>query len=162
MTTLYVAKAIHRSPLRRTLLLIALALVVRAAPAAAQANEVTNWNRIAADTLVAFPPAAGGAPVALQINMGMTHGAVYDAVNAIEPRHRPYLLLTHFDPTASKEAAVATAAYSVLSSIVSTVPASIPFPNQGSLLLSLSAGYAASLAAIPDSPNKTAGIAAGN
>ena len=162
MTTLYVAKAIHRSPLRRTLLLIALALVVRAAPAAAQANEVTNWNRIAADTLVAFPAAAGGAPVALQINMGMMHGAVYDAVNAIEPRHRPYLLLTRFDPSASKEAAAATAAYSVLSSIVSTVPATIPFPNRATLLQSLSTAYVASLAAIPDSPSKTAGITAGN
>ena len=66
--------------------------------AAAVPNEVTNWNRIAADTLVAFPGPAGGAPPALQINMAMTQGAVYDAVNAIEPRHRPYLLRTRFDP----------------------------------------------------------------
>jgi hypothetical protein len=138
------------------------AVVVRAAPAAAQANEVTNWNRIATDTLVAFPPAAGGAAPALQINMGMTQGAVYDAVNAIEPRHRPYLLATRFDSMASKQAAAATAAYSVLSSIVSTVPATIPFPNRASLLQSLSTAYAASLAAIPDTPFKTAGIAAGN
>ncbi|MDP9302058.1 MAG: vanadium-dependent haloperoxidase, partial [Actinomycetota bacterium] len=135
---------------------------VHAASAAAQPNEVTNWNRIAADTLVAFPPPAGGAAPALQVNMGMTQGAVYDAVNAIEPRHQPYLLATRFDPSASKEAAVATAAYAVLSSIVSTVPATIPFPNQASLLQSLADAYAASLAAIPDSPNKTAGIAAGN
>src|SRR2546428_9830286 len=121
-------------------LLIALALVAVAAPAAAQANEVTNWNRIATETLVAFPPAAGGAPNALQINMGMTQGAVYDAVNATEPmHHRPYLLKRRFGSTASKEAAVAIAAYSVLSSIVSTVPASIPFPNRESLLQSLSA-----------------------
>jgi len=157
---------------RRRLVSIALAsLVALAAPTpiavmhvarAAQPNEVTNWNRIAADTLVAFPPPAGGAAPALQINMGMTQGAVYDAVNSIEPRHRPYLLTTRFDPTASKEAAVATAAYGVLSSIVSTVPATIPFPNQASLLQSLAAAYAASLAAIPDSPTKTAGIAAGN
>jgi hypothetical protein len=138
------------------------AVVVRAAPATAQANEVTNWNRIATDTLVAFPPAAGGAAPALQINMGMTQGAVYDAVNAIEPRHRPYLLATRFDSMASKEAAAATAAYSVLSSIVSTVPATIPFPNRASLLQSLSTAYAASLAAIPDTPFRTAGIAAGN
>jgi hypothetical protein len=137
------------------------AVAVHAAPAA-QPNEVTNWNRIATETLVAFPPAAGGAAPALQISLGMTQGAVYDAVNAIEPRHRPYLLSTHFAPTASKEAAVATAAYGVLSSIVSTVPATIPFPNQASLLQSLSDAYAASLAAIPDSPDKTAGIAAGN
>jgi hypothetical protein len=135
---------------------------VRAAPAAAQANEVTNWNRIATETLVLFPPAAGGAPVALQINMGMTQGAVYDALNAIEPRHQPYLLATHFDASASKEAAAATAAYSVLYNIVSKVPATIPFPNRATLLQSLSMAYTASLAAILDSPSKTAGIAAGN
>jgi hypothetical protein len=132
----------------------------RAAPT--QANEVINWNRIAADTLVAFPPAAGGAPPALQINMGMTQGAVYDAVNAIEPRYQPYLLATRFDPMASQEAAAATAAYRVLANIVSTVPATIPFPNRASLLETLATEYAASLAAIPDSSFKAAGIAAGN
>ena len=52
-------------------LLIALALVALAGPVA-QANEVTNWNQIATNTLVAFPGPAGGAPTALQVNMGMT------------------------------------------------------------------------------------------
>jgi len=143
---------------------VALAAVVAApaAPAAVQANEVTNWNRIAANTLVAFPPAASGAPPALQINMAMTQGAVYDAVNAIEPRHRPYLLGARFDSMASRDAAAATAAYRVLSSIVSTVPENIPFPNRASLLLALDTEYANSLALIPDSPFKTEGIAAGN
>src|SRR5438034_3232481 len=142
-------------------LLIALALVALAGPVAL-ANEVTNWNQIATNTLVAFPGPAGGAPTALQVNMGMTQGAVYDAINAIEPRHRPYLLATRFNAHASKEAAAATAAYSVLSNIVSTVPATIAFPNKTTLLQSLSTAYTASLAAIPDSPSKTAGIAAGN
>jgi hypothetical protein len=142
---------------------VALAAVVApAAPAAAQANEVTEWNQIATSTLVQFPGPAGGAPPALQINMAMTQGAVYDAVNAIEPRRQPYLLKTRFDPRASKEAAAATAAYRVLSSIVSTVPASIPFPNKASLLQTLDTEYAASLAAIADTPFKTAGIAAGD
>jgi PAP2 superfamily len=142
---------------------VALAAVVApAAPAVAQANEVTNWNRIASTTLVAFPGPAGGAPPALQINMAMTQGAVYDAVNAIERRRQPYLLKKRFDPKASKEAAAATAAYRILSNIVSTVPASIPFPNKASLLQTLDTEYAASLAAIPDIPFKTAGIAAGD
>ena len=100
----------------------ALTAVALAAPAAAQAGEVTNWNLIATNTLVLFPGAAGGAPPALQINMAMTQGAVYDAVNAIERRHRPYLPWTRFDRKASKDAAVATAAYRVLSEIVTTVP----------------------------------------
>jgi hypothetical protein len=112
-----------------------------AASAVVQVNEVTKWNRIAADTLLVFPPAAGGAPPASQINMGMTQGAVYDAVNSIEPRHQPYLLDERFDPTASKEAAVATAAHCVLTNIVSTVPAAIPFPNRATLLQGLETEY---------------------
>jgi hypothetical protein len=136
--------------------------VASAARTAAQTNEVTNWNQIAANTLVAFPLPAGGAPPALQVNMGMTQGAVYDAVNATEPKHhRPYLLKRRFGATSSKEAAVATAAYSVLAHIVSTVPASIAFPTRASLLQSLATEYAASLAAIPDTPFKKNGIAAG-
>ena len=50
-------------------------------------NAVTEWNLIAVNTLVQIPGPAGGAPPALQINMGMTQGAVYDAVNAITPKH---------------------------------------------------------------------------
>jgi hypothetical protein len=142
-------------------LLIALAVVVRAVPAAAQANEVTHWNQIATSTLVAFPPPAGGAAPAFQINMAMTQGAVYDALNAIEPRYQPYLLEERF-PGASKEAAAATAAYTVLSNIVSTVPESIPFPNRQQLLDTLATECTNSLDAIPDGPPKTAGIAAGN
>jgi hypothetical protein len=93
----------------------------------------------------------------------MVQGAVYDAVNATTPKHyRPYLLERRFAATASKEAAVATAAYTVLSNIVSNVPASISFPSKASVLQSLAAQYDASLAAIPDSPFKTQGIAAGN
>jgi hypothetical protein len=144
-------------------LLIAPVLVALASPAVARANAVTDWNNIAVSTLLAFPPLAGGAPPAQQISMAMTQGAVYDAVNAIEPRHhRPYLLQRRFAATASKEAAVATAAYRVLSNIVQTVPESIPFPNRTALQESLDTAYAASLNAIPDSQFKTLGIAAGN
>jgi hypothetical protein len=149
--------------MRTTWWAVLAAAVALAAPAAAQANEVTHWNRIAMGTLVAFPGPAGGAPPALQIHMGMTQGAVYDALNAITPKHhRPYLLNRRFGATASKQAAAATAAYRVLSSIVSGVPATIPFPNRASLLEALAAEYAASLGAIPASPFKTMGIRAGN
>jgi hypothetical protein len=126
-------------------------------------NAVIDWNLIAVNTLVLIPGPAGGAPPALQINLGMTQGAVYDAVNAITPKHhRPYLLMRRFSSGASQEAAAATAAYSVLSNIVSTAPASLPATTRASLLQSLSTDYAASLAAIPDTPSKRKGIAAGN
>jgi hypothetical protein len=138
------------------------AFVALAAPAAAQTNEVTKWNEIATRTLVAFPLRAGGAPPALQVNMAMTQGAVYDAVNAIERRHQPYLLGTLFDSMASKEAAAATAAYRVLANIISTVPDTIAFPNRANLLESVTTDYTNALALIPDSPFKTEGITAGN
>src|SRR5215217_8525037 len=103
--------------MRRTWLAAFVVAAALIAPAAAQANEVTHWNRIAMSTLVAFPGPAGGAPPALHINMAMTQGAVYDALNAIEPkRHRPYLLTRRFGAVASKDAAVATAAHRVLAS----------------------------------------------
>jgi hypothetical protein len=133
---------------------------VHAQPAS---NVVTEWNLIAANTLLVFPPPAGGAPPALQVNLAMVQGAVYDAVNSIEPKHRrPYLLEGRFAATASKEAAAATAAYRVLSSIVATVPAPIPFPNRADLSQALDTEYENSLGEIPDGTFKTQGIDAGN
>jgi hypothetical protein len=157
---------------KQSIWLVAVAAVVVAAlgvvgasaapPAATDATAVTHWNAIAVNTLTGLPGPAGGAPPATQINMGMVQGAVYDAVNATTPKHhRPYLLKRRFAATASKEAAVATAAYAVLSNIVSTVPASISFPTKASVLASLKSQYDASLGAIPDSPFKNRGVAAG-
>ena len=144
--------------------LVFAAVVGRPATAQGQSagNAVTDWNAIAVSTLVGLPGPAGGAPPASQINVGMVQGAVYDAVNATAPRyHRPYLLDRRFEATASQEAAVATAAYTVLANIVSTVPASIPFPSKESVLQALAAHYASALGAIPDSPSKAQGVAAG-
>ncbi len=130
---------------------------------AAGPNAATHWNAIATSTLVAFPPAAGGAAPAVQINLGMVQGAVYDAVNAITPKHhRPYLLKRRFSAKASGDAAVATAAYRVLTNIVETVPMGIAFGNRGALLQSLETQYNASLAAIPENSHKRQGIDAGN
>ena len=154
---------------RRVSIAAAVALVVvlcgLPAPASAEpaGNAVADWNLIAVNTLIAFPGPAGGAPPASQIHMAMTQGAVYDALNAITPKHhRPYLLKRRFSAMASKDAAAATAAYRVLSSIVSGVPSTIGFPNRASLQQSLDTQYAASLASMPDSPFKAQGIAAGS
>src|SRR5262245_43292116 len=116
---------------RRSLSLLAAALLASAMlgatgasaapPAAADATAVVHWNQVAASTLAAVPGPDGGAPPAFQINMGMTQGAVYDAVNAIGPkRYQPYLLAKRFGAKASVDAAVATAAYDVLTELVST------------------------------------------
>jgi hypothetical protein len=79
----------------------------------------------------------------------------------VPKHHRPYLLKRRFAATASKEAAVAAAAYGVLHGIVSTVP-NISEPARAALLQSLAARYAASLAAVADGPFKRQGIAAGS
>jgi hypothetical protein len=147
----------------------ALAVVALGAPPELQEpTEVLKWNQIAMSTLLVapvgtMPGPAGGAPPAASIHLGMTQGAVYDAVNATEPKHyRPYLLKRRFSARASKNAAVATAAYDVLSSIVRGVPQTIPFANRQALLDSLVSEYDESLDAIDDSPFKNQGIAAGH
>jgi hypothetical protein len=133
------------------------------APAATDVNAATHWNLIAVTTLVAFPGPAGGAPPASQVNMGMVEGAVYDAVNAIEPKHhRPYLLKRRFGANASEDAAVATAAYDVLYYLVSTAPASMPDQTRATLKQSLDSEYASSLGAVADGPFKDQGVAAGH
>ncbi len=157
----------HRRPawlvVAATVVLVLIGVVgASTAPAATGTDAVTNWNAIAVTTLTGLPGPASGAPPASQINVGMVQGAVYDAVNAITPKHfRPYLLERRFGNTASDEAAVATAAYLVLKNIVETVPPSITFPTRGAVLASLEAQYHASENAIPDSPFKNMGIAAG-
>ena len=113
--------------------------VSAAPPTGTDASEVTHWNQVAATTLIAFPAPNGGAPPAFQINMGMVQGAVYDAVNAIGPKqHRQYLLEERAGAKASIDAAVATAAYDVLSNLVSTAPERAPFPGRAGLLTTLS------------------------
>ena len=133
-----------------------------AAPRGEDATAVLQWNQIAVSTLVGLPGPAGGAPPSSQINVGMVQGAVYDAVNAITPKHnRPYLLERRFGATSSGDAAAATAAYLVLENIISTVPAGIAFPTREALLASLLSQYNTALGAIPDSPFKNRGIEAG-
>ncbi len=107
-----------------------------APPVRADATAVIHWNEVAVNTLAAIPGPNGGAPPALQINMGMVEGAVYDAVNAIGPKqHRPYLLKRRFGAKASIDAAVATAAYDVLTDIVSNAGPALPVPGSAPGLL---------------------------
>ena len=127
------------------------------------ASEVIHWNQVAVTTLAAVPGPNGGAPPALQINLAMVQGAVYDAVNAIGPkRHRPYLLKKRAGAKASIDAAVATAAYDVLSELISTAPERLPFPGRAGLLSTLSSAYATSLDAIDDNSFKKQGIRVGH
>jgi hypothetical protein len=130
------------------ILIAVLAAAVLAAPAGAQGNEVTKWNEIAVTTVLAQPPITS-APPASATFIAMVQGAVYDAVNSIDQTHRPYLLTRKFDQLASQDAAAATAAFRVLTTL---------FPEQ---LPTLQPLYDASLAAIPAGPAKAEGRSAG-
>jgi hypothetical protein len=109
---------------------------------------VTDWNGYAATAIVAT---ATQPPPAAVLSFAMVQGAVYDAVNAIDRGHRPYLTQPPARPTDSNDAAAATAAFRVLAGL---------FPAQQPTLQTL---YDASLAVVADTPPgaKAGGIAAG-
>jgi hypothetical protein len=69
------------------------------------------------------PPGLGQGPPLSPLHLAMVHGAIYDAVNAIDGGHEPYLDDLSAPPTASKAAAVAQAAHDVL---VGLTPSSLP------------------------------------
>jgi hypothetical protein len=121
--------------------------VALAVPTVASANEVTNWNEIALNTISAQPP-IGSAPNATMVFVAMVQGAVYGAVNSVDRHGRPYLINRSF-PHGSDDAAAATAAFRVLDSL---------FPAQHA---SLQAAYDTSLAGVANGPSKDTGIAVG-
>ncbi|HET9520241.1 MAG TPA: vanadium-dependent haloperoxidase [Candidatus Limnocylindrales bacterium] len=144
------------------LALVAASMLIPASTvvAAEPADMVLEWNLNAIVTLgnpptatPPTPPGLGQPPPVSPIHLAMVHGAIYDAVNAIEGTHRPYLGGLDAPGSASKAAAVATAAHDVL---VGLVPASLP-----QVVISLDAMYAASLLKVGDGPDKSAGIVVG-
>jgi hypothetical protein len=155
------AKHLLRLPIRRSAffsgLALAVVLLVSVAPARA-AEPVLDWNARAVTALLAAGttpiPNLGQAPPVQALHMAMTQGAVYDAVNSIDKSYEPYLQnLAPAPATASKEAAVATAAHHVLTGLTPVLPVTVR--DQ------LDAAYLSELAAIPDGDAKSAGVAAG-
>jgi hypothetical protein len=140
-------------------LLAAAVLLLLALSAPARADTVTDWNAHALSALTTTPPAgAGQTPPVSTLHLAMVHGAVYDAVNAIDGRYEPYLVAPRAKRWYSKDAAAATAAYRVL--VSSRTPLVLP-AQQPALEAALAPLYAESLAAIPNGPAKTGGIATG-
>ncbi len=119
-------------------------------------NVVSDWNAIAQEILQPTGMMMGGISMATAfVYLGYTQAAVYDALLAIEGGYKPYAYNpVVIDPTASREAAVAAATYSVLSYYFTLHG----FAHE---LMMLEVEYAAKLAAIPESPEKDAGIAIG-
>ena len=113
------------------------------APMSASANVITDWDEKAVAVVTPMPPYTA------QRVMGMVHIAMFDAVNSIERRCRPYLVQLPADPTTSKEAAAASAAAAVLATIDSK--------TAGEMKIAI-ASY---LASIPDSAAKSDGVKLG-
>jgi hypothetical protein len=134
---------------KRAVVVCAAFVTVLSAPAVARADVIGEWNAFAQAQTIPIRPTAHGE----SRGMAMVEGAVYDAVNALQPDHRPYLLdlqALHAQPFGSQAAAIATAAHDVLVTIV-------PSGQVGAV----HAQRDATLAGIADGPSKTEGIRVG-
>jgi hypothetical protein len=89
------------------------AVSLAAAPPAARADVVTDWNLIAINA-TSVPPNAAAQSRALAI----MHGAIYDAVRAVVGKGAAYAVDLRAPPGASLEAGVAAAAHGVLARLV--------------------------------------------
>src|ERR1700756_711372 len=117
-------------------------------PVAQSINPVVQWNRTL--LVIVRTPGAQPATVHPTRSFAIMHAAIYDAVNAIDATHKPYLVrLEHVSAHASQEAAVDAAAHETL---IALYPA---FQS------TLDQQYAESLLQIPDGADKTTGIAVG-
>src|SRR6516165_10860828 len=113
------------------------------APAMAQAakpvSQVVQWNRILLE--IVRTPGAQPATIHPTRSFAIMHGAIYDAVNAIDRTHTPYVVeLSGVSRRVSQEAAIAAAAHSVLVALYPQLQARLDLQLE------------ASLADIPDGP----------
>ena len=118
------------------------------ADSAGSVDEVIQWNK----TLLTIVRTPGAQPATVHPtrNFAIMHAAIYDAVNAIDATHKPYLVrVEHVSAHASQEAAVAAAAHETL---ITLYPA---------FQTTLDQQYDQSLAQIPDGADKTTGIDVG-
>ncbi|MFC7650132.1 hypothetical protein ACFQX6_64705 [Streptosporangium lutulentum] len=122
--------------------------VAYASDGAPRANAVVVWDR---NAQTAMWDVAQQQPPEQSRSAAMVHGAIYDAVNAIAGTpYQPYLTTPRVKGAASMDAAVASAAYRVLSAL---------FPDQRERLTTQ---YDEALAGIPASGSKQRGIAVGD
>jgi hypothetical protein len=107
-------------------------------------NAVVHWSGIAEAAI-----AAGRPPASSSVLGGMVHGAMYDAVAAIEGGLVPFATSVTSPPDAAADAAVAQAARDVLTARVPLQAAAVQ------------AAYDTFMASIPDGPAKAGGKAVG-
>jgi hypothetical protein len=123
-------------------MLLATTMMMCVAPSAF-ANVITDWDEKAVAVVTPMPP------LPAQRVMAMVHTAMFDAVNSIERRYRPYLVQLAAAPSTSKEAAAAAAAATILASI------------DAKAAREMRDAMAVFLASIPDGIAKSDGVALG-
>jgi hypothetical protein len=128
---------------------VLLAATMIGAAQSAFANVITDWDEKGIAVVTPMSSLGNTSPYMAQRMMGMVHAAMFDAVNSIERRYRPYLLQLPADPATSKEAAAAAAAAAVL--------ATIDEKTAGEMKVAL-ANY---LAPLPDGAAKSDGVKLG-
>jgi len=112
------------------------------------ANPVVQWNR--ALLVIVRTPGAQPATIHPTRSFAILHAAIYDAVNAIDRTHKPYLVrLTDVSRFASRDAAADAAAHAVLVAL---------YPK---FQTTLDAQLNQLLALIPDGADKEEGIRTG-
>jgi hypothetical protein len=109
------------------------------------ADVISDWN----ENAVSFTVMNQMGPPPAERVIAMTHVAMFDAINSIERKYRPYLVQLPTSLAASKEAAAAAAAGTVLVGIN---------PAARAKMQPLFESY---LAAIPDNAGKAEGIKLG-
>src|SRR5467141_3058817 len=110
-------------------------------------NPVVQWNRTL--LVIVRTPKAQPATIHPTRSFAIMHAAIYDAVNAIDGTHKPYLVRVSPSHFASQEAAAAAAAHEVLVKL---------YPN---FQATLDAQLQQALAKIPNG-GKAEGISIGN
>jgi hypothetical protein len=111
-------------------------------------NPVVQWNRTL--LVIVRTPKAQPATIHPTRSFAIMHAAIYDAVNAIDRTHKPYLVrLTGVSRFASGDAAADTAAHAVLVTL---------YPN---FQTTLDAQLQQLLAQIPEGADKAEGISIG-
>jgi hypothetical protein len=111
----------------------------------AETRALVDWNVITLQTTAAAP----FDPPLEARNVALVQAAVYDAVDSIRGRYRPYVVHVQTEPDASVVAAIASASHRTLQAL---------YPAQAG---TLDAAYQASLAAVPDGEAETEGIDVG-
>ena len=125
---------------------VLLTLLLTAPMTEAAGNVVTDWDAQAVgivQTGTAPPPPLGFR------TMAILHAAIFDAVNSIEPRYKPYKVRLAVTSDTSKEAAAAAAAAAVLIKL---------FPDAAADVQSTLTNY---LATLPEGEAKSNGVKLG-